>query len=194
MKLFLYISLFVLYSQIGLATECPLGQYFVNSHFRSSFYKSDGTFVNSANIESHCRPYRFNKPLRPLFKNKIPERWPYQLEIFKKWSKLEKKEIEEVVTNLPKSLLELGEIFIYRSVKSSFSNNPSTSGPDESIIVLYDSAKKYGYRKVLVHELSHILWSRLSSEEQNEYFNSAEWDSKKKTYKNSRKVFSELDG
>lgn len=190
----IFITFLFLFSSPIFALECPEGQYLVSAHPRTSYYRSDGTFVNSAKVESHCRPYSFNKPLKLLFKSKIPERWPYQLEIFKEWSKLEKKEIENVISNLPKSLQELGEISIYRSVKSSFPNNPSASGPDESIIVLYDGAKKYGYQKVLVHELAHILWSKLSSEDRDEYFLNASWDKKTGKYKNSRENFSEADG
>ncbi len=191
---YLSITIISLLSRSIFALECPEGQFLVSAHPRTSYYRTDGTFVNSSNVESYCRPYRFNKPLKLLFKNKIHENWPYQLEIFKEWSKSEKKEIKDVINNLPKSLRKLGEISIYRSVKSSFPNNPSTSGPDESIIVLYDGAKKYGYKKVLTHELAHILWAKLSSDDRDEYFLNAFWDKKMGKYKTSRENFSEADG
>lgn len=62
----------------------------------------------------------------------MPQGWPYQLDLFKKWTTSEKRDIQKAINSLPKLLKDLGEIKIYRAVKSSFPNNHASSGPDDS--------------------------------------------------------------
>lgn len=69
----------------------------------------------------------------------------------------------------------LGEIRIFRATKSLFPNNHASLGPDDSIIVLYDSAKSFGYKQALAHEMGHILFSKLSDDEKQEYYSFANW-------------------
>ncbi len=83
---------------------------------------------------------------------------------------------------------------IYRAIKSSFPDNAATSGPDESIIVLYDSAKKYGHKKVLAHEFAHILWAKLSADDKDNYYKNASWSKDIGRYQINRQNFSEEDG
>ena len=178
----------------AVAGECPAGQYFVSAFNRESYYRTDVTFVSAANVEAHCRKYHFSIPLKLIFQNAMPDGWPNQLELFKSWTPAEKNQIKKVISSLPKILRNLGEIKIYRAVKSSFPNNHASSGPDDSIIVLYDSAKKFGYRKALAHEMAHILFSKLSKEEREDYFSIGKWKLTKGFFETSRKNFSEPDG
>jgi hypothetical protein len=133
-KIFIFILL--TYANIGMTLECPSGQYFVSAHHRDSCYRSDGTFVSATNVEDHCRSYHFSSPLKVKFEKHMPKGWPYQLDLFKDWTAKEKQEILQAFNSLPKRLRDLGEINVYMAVKSSFSNNHASSGPDEGIIVL----------------------------------------------------------
>lgn len=178
----------------AFSLECPQGQYFVSGHNREAYYRTDGTFVSAAKVEAHCRRYHFSSPLKLTFRSTMPEGWPYQLELFKNWTSVEKKEIQQSFNSLPKMLRNLGEIKLYRAVKSAFPNNQSTSGPDDSIIVLYDGAKQFGYRRVLAHEMGHVLFSKLSKEEREDYFSVGRWRLAKDHFETSRKNFSEPDG
>ncbi|MDO9182192.1 MAG: hypothetical protein Q7U04_07275 [Bacteriovorax sp.] len=194
MKLIISLSIFVLFGK-AVAGECPAGQYFVSAYNRDAYYRTDGTFVSSTKVEAHCRKYHFSSPLKLIFQNTIPDGWPNQLELFKSWTPAEKREINKAINSLPKIIRNLGEIKIYRAVKSSFPDNHASSGPDDSIIVLYDSAKKFGYRKALAHEMAHILYSRLDREGQGDYQGASEWrEIARDVYNTPRKEFSEQDG
>lgn len=194
MPQFIFITFLFLLPKSIFALECPEGQFPVSAHPRTSYYRTNGTFVNSSNVELYCKEYTFSKPIVLKYLSNIPEGWPYQLELFKKWEKEDKKEIEKAIKSLPKSLQNLGEIKLYRAIKSSFQDNPSTAGPDESIIVFYDGAKKYGFKKVLAHELAHILYSKLNKNERKNYHETAEWDIQNGSFTTVRKIFSESDG
>lgn len=177
-----------------MALECHQGEYFVSAYHRNSYYRTDGTFVGPADVEAHCRSYRFSSPLRIKYESKMPVGWPYQLDLFKSWTEGEKKEVQKALNSLPEKLRNIGEIKVYRSVKSSFLNNHASSGPDDSIIVLYDSAKAFGYRQALAHEMAHILFSKLSRDEKEEYYAFSDWELKSGTFYTHRKDFSEPDG
>lgn len=192
-KLIISLSIIGIFEQAS-ALECPPGQYIVSGHNRDSYYRTDGTLVSASKVEAYCRKYNFSSPLKLIFLNAMPEGWPNQLELFKNWTPLEKKEIQRAFNSLPKMLRNLGEIKLYRAVKSSFPNNPSTSGPDVSIIVLYDSSKQFGYRRALAHEVAHILFSKLSKEEREDYFSIGRWKLTKGIFETSRKTFAEPDG
>jgi hypothetical protein len=177
-----------------LAVECPPAKYFVSTYKRNAFFRTDGTFVKETTVSAHCRTNHFFNPLKLVFKDKMPEGWPFQLEIFKSSSEKEKKEIESAINSLPKALRDLGEIRIFRAVKSAFPDNHSTSGPDDSIIVLYDSVFKFGLKRALAHEMAHVLYSKLSPDEKYEYSFFANWNTSYGKSSTNRKDFSEADG
>lgn len=191
-KISLLISLLCI--NIAMALECPPDQYFVSAYFRDSYYRRDGKFVNAANVEAHCRSYHFSSPLKIKFENRMPEGWPHQLDLFKEWTEAEKKEIQKALNSLPEKLRNLGEIKVFRAVKSTFPNNHASSGPDDSIIVLYDSAKKFGYKQAIAHEMAHILFSKLNEDEKNEYYSFSHWKGSDGKFYTKRKDFSETDG
>lgn len=188
-----YFLILLFFAETVLALECPTGQYFVSAHQRNSYYRANGIFVSATAVSDHCRPYQFSSPLKIKFQDKMPKGWPY-LEKFKSLTAIEKKEIEQAFNSLPVRLKNLGEIKIYRAIKSVFPDNPTTSGPDDSIIVLYDSAKVFGYRQAIAHEIGHILFSKLNEDEKAEYYSFSDWQwSNGKPYP-QRKDFSEPDG
>jgi hypothetical protein len=194
LKIFL-LSCIWLYSNSIFAFDCPTGQYFVHSHFRSSYYRSDGTFVSSANVEAHCKEYRVSSPLVLKYSSEMPKGWPFQLEIFKPWTSSERKLLEKEIAKLPKALREQGLVTVLRAVKSSFQDNPSTSAPDESIIVFYDSAQSFGYKRVVTHELAHTLYGKLNKNELKTYYEAAGWkETSQNKFSTSRTSFSEPDG
>jgi hypothetical protein len=193
-----YIYLFlILLTQISYAetSKCPNGQYFVNTYKRNAYYRTDGTFVKETIVSAHCRTNHFFSPFKLVFKDKMPERWPFQLEIFKSPSKNEKIEIEKAINSIPKALRDLGELRIFRAVKSSFPDNHSSSGPDDSIIVLYDSVFQFGLKQALVHEMAHVLYSHLDVNEKEEYRAISKWNEiAKDVFQTPRTQFSESDG
>lgn len=144
MNKFFFITIICFLSRSIFALECPEGQFLVSAHPRTSYYRTDGTFVNSSNVETYCKEYTLSKPLILKYLSRMPEGWPNQLELFKAWSPSEKKSLEKEIAKLPKMLRDQGEVILLRAIKSAFPNNPSTAAPDESIIVFYDSAPKFG--------------------------------------------------
>lgn len=187
----------LLFTQISKAetSRCPPGQYFVNIYKRNAYYRTDGTFVKATTVSAHCRTNHFFGDLKLVFKDKMPKGWPYQLEIFKAPTNKEKIEIEKAIRSLSNSLKNQGEIKIYRSVKSLFPLNHSTSGPDDRIIVLYDSVFSFGLKRALSHEMAHVLYSHLDKDEKEEYQSISKWNEiAKDVFTTPRTKFSELDG
>lgn len=81
---------------------------------------------------------------------------------------------------------------------SSFSLNkkwPLSFPKDKSIAYsLYDSAKQFGYKQAIAHEMGHILFSKLSRDEKEEYYIFSNWHLKFGKPFTYRKDFSEPDG
>ena len=187
----------IFFAQISKAetSKCPSGQYFVNTYKRNAYYRTNGIFVKEASVSAHCRTNHFFNHLKLVFRDTMPEKWPYQLDIFKTPTNKEKKEIEKAIRLLPDSLKNLGEIKIYRAIKSLFPSNHSTSGPDDNIIVLYDSVFSFGLRRALSHEMAHILYSHLDKNEKDEYQSISKWNEiAKDVFTTQRSKFSESDG
>ena len=180
----------------AFALECPEGKYYVNEHFRTDYYRTDGTYVSKADVSEYCKNYRNDGPLKIKFWEKIPKGWPFKNEIFKKCTPLEQKNIKNISYSLPKILTYVGKIKILCAKKSDAEDNPATSSPEGKIIVFYDSAFKMDIKRVLAHELAHFLYNSLSDNEKKLYWKTAKWNSKnsKKIPQTDRVIFSAPDG
>ena len=86
-------------------------------------------------------------------------------EQLKKCSKEKQQQISRIFSSLPKFLTNIGKLKIYCPSKSKTADNPATTAPDDRIISLYNASFKMDTKRVIVHELAHILWSRLSDKE-----------------------------
>jgi len=181
---------------VAFASSCPKDMYLVREHKRQAHYRNDGTYVSGTTVSSHCRHYRSEGPLDPKFKNEMPKGWPYKKETFKQCPKKKKEKILNILNSLPNILTQIGKLTIYCPSKSETPNNPATSAPDDKIISLYDSSFEMDTKRVITHELAHILWARLSSNEKKTYYSASQWkeDPINKVYKTNRKTFSAPDG
>lgn len=195
MKILISFIIFLLSSTV-FALDCKEGTYKVEGHKRSAYYKKDGTFVSGTNVASYCRHYRDDGPLKEQFLEKKPKRWPHKKENFKKCTKEKEEKIQNILSTLPKILTNVGKLQIYCPSKSEIQNNPATSAPTEKIIALYDLSFKMDTKKVLIHELAHILWERMSNEEKLSYLAVSKWDIdfQKNVYITKRTKFSADDG
>ncbi|MBY0412836.1 MAG: hypothetical protein K2Q18_01660 [Bdellovibrionales bacterium] len=175
--------------------ECPEGTYSVISHYRTDYTRKDGVYVRAADVKQSCREYTFFKPLKLIFRNTPPKIWPNKKEKFGKWSAKEKMEIDRILKSLPKALISVGELNLYRARKSISELNPATSAAKENIITIYDNANQYGLKKVLVHELAHLIWFNLDRDNREKYFVASEWFlDARGNITNLRAVVSEEDG
>ena len=103
--------------------------------------------------------------------------------------------MSDVLKSLPSVLTQVGELKIHRSSQSKWPENGVTTASEENIITLYDNASKYGLKKVITHELSHILWKNLDRNNREKYFSDADWAlNSKGEVINQRAVVSEDDG
>lgn len=160
-----FIVFFLITTFYAQANTCPEGMYSVQGHPRSAYYRNDGTYVSSTTVSSYCRHYPNDGPVKEEFPQKMPKDWPYKKEVFKKCSKEKQNKISTILSSLPKILTNVGKLQIYCPSKSSTENNPATSAPDARIIALYDSSFAMDTKRVIIHELAHLLWSRLSDVE-----------------------------
>ena len=176
------------------AKTCPEGTYLVQGHPRQAYYRNNGTHVSAATVSSYCRNYRDDGPLQPQFKTRFPKGWPHKEEQFKKCSKAKQQKISKILNSIPKILTNVGKLKTYCANKSYITNNPAASSPEAKIIVLYNSSFKMDTKRVVVHELAHILWSRLSDKEKDTYQDASNWSLVAGVYIYNRTKFSESDG
>lgn len=176
------------------AKTCSNGTYLVQKHPRQSYYRNDATHVSATTVSSYCRNYRDDEPLQPQFRTRFPKGWPHKKEQFKKCSKAKQQQISKILYSIPKILTDVGKLKIYCANRSYISNNPAASSPEAKIIVLYNSSFKMDTKRVIVHELAHILWSRLSNKEKSTYQDASNWSLVAGVYIYNRTKFSEPDG
>lgn len=178
------------------ASECPVGKYPVSAHSRTEYYRNDGTHVNATDVNSSCREYRLQKPLIVNFSKNTPKGWPHKREKFRNWTEKEKTVVTKALNELPAILTQIGELKIYRAIKSEIPDNPSTSGLEDKIITLYDNVSKHELKRVLAHELAHIYYFSMSREEIKSYNEIAQWNENQRTgiFWTDRKSFSADDG
>lgn len=177
------------------AKTCPEGTYLVQGHPRQAHYRSDGTYVSEAVVSSYCRHYRNDGPLKEQFFIRMPKGWPHKSEKFKTCSNKKQKQISKILKSIPKILTDVGKLKIYCAKKSEMPKNPATSAPEVKAIVLYDSSFKMDTKRIIIHELAHLLWSRLSDKEIESYYKASNWiDLENGIYVYNKTSFSEPDG
>ncbi len=182
-------------TQFVFANVCPKGTYQVRNHPRSAYYRSDETYVSATTVSAYCKQYRSFEPLEIQFENTKPTAWPYKKEIFKNWKKSEIKQLTEILNKLPDVLTHIGNLKIFRADKSIIADNPASSIPGKNIIVLYDSAIPSDTKRIIIHELAHILYENLSEEEKDTYNISSGWIKlKSRQIVTNRTTFSAPDG
>ncbi len=178
-----------------MAMNCPKDSYSVTSHFRSDYTKQNGKYVQRVEVKEYCRQYAPSLPLKTIFNGKMPEQWPNKDEKFKPWTEKEIEEIESILKKLPKALTEIGDLQLYRAYKSKWPKNSATILTPFKIITFYDNAVSDGTKRILIHELSHILWENISRNNREQYLSVAEWNLNQNGEAfNSRSVVSEKDG
>lgn len=190
-KLIFFVALLCIWSLRIRAAQCPSGKYPVRAHTRTDYYRHDGTYVSGTNVSESCREYRTLKPLIIKFSQNMPKGWPHKKEKFRRWTEKEKSDITKALNELPAVLTQIGELKIYRAIKSEIPDNPGTSAPEEKIITLYDSISKHELKRVLVHELAHIYYASFSKDELESYYQAAQWkfDKSENIYVTDRKSF-----
>lgn len=194
-RFFVIFVLFNISSFEVLANICPDGSYLVRKHPRQSYYKSDGAYVSATSVASYCRNYRDDGPLKLKSMIKAPSLWPHKNEKFKKCQEQSLKNIQSALVDLPAILTNIGELKIYCADTSIFPNNPASSAPEAQIIVLYDLSFLGDLKKIVDHELAHILYDRLSSDEKRDLHQASQWERNRTgAYVTVRTNFSEPDG
>ena len=190
----LAIVLFLITIFNAQANTCPEGTYLVQEHPRQSYYKSNGTYVSSTTVSPYCRHYRDDGPLQEHFFSKKPNKWPHPQEKFDECSKEKQQIVSKILKSIPKILTNVGKLKIYCAQKSAITNNPATCAPEAKTIVLYDPSFSMDTKRVIAHELAHLLWSRLSDKEKQSYFDVSKWRKFDNIYIYNRVSFSAPDG
>lgn len=163
-------------NSFGTEINCPAGQFFVKSHQRKGYTKSDGTIVRSTNVKSHCKvKTKVDDYLEARIKNGKPTSWPHKKELSTDWTEEEKQLLRESLANLPDILLSKRIGGFYRSKKSKDYPNPASSS--NGIIVLYDSAfdSSRNLGEIIAHELSHQNYLDLTETERQDYGRAMGW-------------------
>ena len=146
------------------AIECPRSMIAVSDHYRTEYYRNDGTHVSATDVRAYCRPVQLSQQIIKFGRGKVKD-WPFPTENFKKLTQKEKKHLERILKTIPDIVTHQGEITLYRADKSMTEDNPATSMPEAKVIVLYESAIKGDTKRVLIHELAHLLYQSLPDDD-----------------------------
>lgn len=157
-------------------TECPDGEHWVDSHFRSAYVRYDGVHVSAAQVRGHCRKNpRGYTQWHERLANKRPAIWGHGIEKSKKWTVDEVQRFYNELSALPDQLINLKNVKVYRMDQSVTQSNPATSNFKD--IVLYDGAFRHkdSLAQILSHELSHVIYSNFSKKEKGDFKQVAGW-------------------
>ncbi len=167
-SLFLGVLLFSFPVFSDTKQKCGSNKHWVDSHFRRSYTRYDGTRVKATQVEGHCRknPRGYEKWHQKL-SNKRPKIWGYTKEKSKKWTIEEVHRLYEAISVLPDQIFDIDDIRIHRMFRSQNGLNPATTSPPEKVVTLYDLAFVHedSLAQILSHELSHVLYESLTPEE-----------------------------
>ncbi len=105
-----------------------------------------------------------------------PKKWESTSEKTRQWAATDKDRLSWILSKLPDEFKNLSLGGIYRMERSGLLVNPGSSVDD--VVVLYDSAFDVSIFKldhIIVHELSHLMYSHLSAKERKNYANFVGW-------------------
>ena len=101
---------------IAAKLKCPDGQFFVKSHFRKAYTKSDGTAVSATTVRPYCKLLsKGAEYLQKKFKSGLPTNWPHKSEKPAAWTEHEKQRLIEIIDELPDAMLIKDLDGIYRA-------------------------------------------------------------------------------
>lgn len=154
--------------------ECNLDEIKVKGSYVNPYKRSDGTPVEGYYRKQYCRQSTY-KAKSISFEDKGPISWKFK-ETFKHWNDEEIKTILNTLDRLPPYFKNKRIKSFHRGVASSFKNNPASTLPITNEIVLYDLFfKSKEKERILVHEISHILYFDLTSEEKIKFAKALGW-------------------
>lgn len=163
--------------QTSFAKEaCPSGEHWVESHFRRSYVKYDGTHVSASQVSGHCRknPRGYDRWHQRL-SNTRPKIWGYSGEKTKRWTIEEVEMAYEALSILPDQLLNQADIKLHRMDKSQHVNNPATANFNDIALYNLSFESKDSLAQILAHELSHIFFQNFSEQDKTEFRAAAGW-------------------
>lgn len=175
MLIFLFLSFLIPFPH-AFGTECEWWQIKYSAAIVDEHTRNQTTNVKEHPRSEYCKNRWKNADIYiKLFENDPIQKWSFQKEIFKKWTKEEIKIIMQVLEIIP-SWSNKEKIRLYRAKTSSTIDNPATSEIKGKNIILYDLFfKNKNKEKILIHEYGHHLFTSLSEEEKNEFASKSGW-------------------
>lgn len=145
-------------------TVCKIDEIKIKGSYVNSYKRLDGTPVSGYYKKQYCRKSSF-KSESLSFKDTRPNPWKLK-EKFKSWNDKEISIVLDSLEKLPSYFKNKKIKSFHRGIKSHFENNPASTLPISNEIVLYDSFfKSKEKERILAHEISHIIYLNLTSEE-----------------------------
>lgn len=176
---FVLLILFILFPSILLAKiDCKETEIYVSAHSVKGYVTTKGKRVSGYKRDESCRnsPYSFSnfefRDTAPI--NSNPK------ENFKEWKKSEISYFLKLSEKLPKLLKNIPFHALYRAHVSSFKENPAATFPDSKYIIFYDSFfQRSDSLKVLGHEISHLLYWKMSDDQKLDFARISGWKRKR---------------
>ena len=147
----------------------------VKAHKVKKYKKKDGITVRTTNRKAHCREkWRLANVNPAKLKNKSKLLKPkYKL---RKWTEEDKLTILENLSTVPDSLSSLPVNTIIRVKSAGHKDNPASSEIKQNTIVIADPYfKSFQKSEILIHELAHFEFMKLTNQEIGEFLSLSGW-------------------
>lgn len=105
------------------------------------------------------------------------QNWPHK-EVFKRWARSEMEILLQLLPSLP-AWTEVDKYKFHRSKKADVANNPARSELVNGLIILYDSFfSQTNQASIVIHEVAHHHYQRLSHDDREAFKGLSGWTSK----------------
>lgn len=143
---------------------CSHNEIKIKSSYVKPYKRLDGTPVSGYFKRQYCRKSSYEMESLS-FEDERPKSWKFN-ENFSSWNEKEINIILSTLDKLPSYFKNKKIKSFYHGTKSIFKNNPAATLPISNEIVLYESFFRSPEKeRILAHEIPHILYFSLTSEE-----------------------------
>lgn len=164
MKTFLLVMI-IFYLPSTYALECQWWQTKIKPH-QVRKYDRNGVPVSALPRQEHCREtWKHSDKVVATFVDSPPSIWTKE-ERFRPWTKKEMSEVLAAYEKLPEWLLFLHKSFHRAEVSSKSNKNPAAADKTTDSVTIYNEFYKRPNKAGIVgHEMAHLLFKRLSSDD-----------------------------
>lgn len=184
--LIMFLFLFLFSLNIRAADlKCEAGKVLVRSQYVTDYVRKDGTRVSGYYKKQYCRLSLY-KGGEISFLSRKPEHWPLD-EKFNEWSDKDIETTLGVIESLPEIFKRQLIKSFHRGAVSTYPKNPAAALVIDHAIILYDDFFNGNTKaRVLAHEIAHLWYWNLNTDQKKEFAAQAGWTYNQETKTRSK--------